>query len=532
MTLLLMLPLLLSTEDAPLLPTGTSPAFQATAYKVETLLQANKFEEAAKLAKMLPRHSVTLSWDDSKVPSELRGRFAAARDEAIKDWTSKIPNFQITIADKGDIKCSFELTLPPPPDSVLPSGAVFFTSDGPNDARIEAVIALKRETPPVKIDPINVKNEVGYAIGAYLGLAGLPRPGGYMGRNDYSTTLQMNVLPWEIKLSGTTLDIADTLRKAAETKTSMIPRKPIMRVNPSQLKADPVVQGAPMRFSLEVVNQGNAPLMLSTYTECGCVQISAPTSVQPGMSGIIQVNVQTAVIEGRLEKSFDIFSNDPDQTQKTIMVSSFVQPVVRFLRKEGFGPIVMSNDGLKQDIYMAIDPSASFNVKKVAIQGIKGVADFEPWEGDMADPELGQPTKHRKGYKISVLVSPTAQTGRIPMTLAVTTDDPQSPLIYGTFMVQWGIVALPERLNFGEINRKDITAYFLVSRPGQPFKIKSVKSDNDFVTVSAEPFRTDIRVSVLISGQVPYGNLDATITVETDDPKQPEIKVPLRAIVK
>src|SRR5476651_1909975 len=103
---LLILSAFLQTDTAPLMPVGSSTEFQATAYKVEQNLEEGKFDEAGKLAQCLPSTSISLQWDDSDVPADLRPGYAAARDSAIADWTKAVPDLQVKLADKGKIKVS------------------------------------------------------------------------------------------------------------------------------------------------------------------------------------------------------------------------------------------------------------------------------------------------------------------------------------------------------------------------------------------------------------------------------------------
>ena len=106
------------------------------------------------------------------------------------------------------------------------------------------------------------------------------------------------------------------------------------------------------------------------------------------------------------------------------------------------------------------------------------------------------------------------------------------PIIYETMYVQWGISA-PADVNFGEIPKAQTGLYFLVSQPGKPFKIRSVESDTDVIKTSVEPMKNgDYRVIVTLLAIVPVGRIDANITIKTDDPKQPVIKVRVLGIVR
>ena len=234
-------------DAAPALPLGSSGEFQATAYRVETLLEEGKFAEAAKLAERLPKRQFTLHWDATGIPVRMTSLYLTACNDAIQDWSKFVNGMQVRFAEKGEVKVSFKETLPPPPDSVYPAGATFFTSDSSAEPRIEAVIALKRDIPPVAIGPRQVQNEVGYAIGAYFGLSRNPKVAGYMGRLDTLGDARLHANLADGKLIEELLTLSDTLRAAAKNKVRLKTSKPTAAINPSVLKHPDMNAGDPLR---------------------------------------------------------------------------------------------------------------------------------------------------------------------------------------------------------------------------------------------------------------------------------------------
>ena len=532
MTPLLLFALLGQTSDLPPIPAGCSPEFKATAYRVESLLSEGKFDEAATIAAKLPRKSIKIEWDDRAVPEKLRPLYLDARDDAVLEWKRLHPDLQVTFGDRADIRISFQEVLPPPADSVMPAGATFFTSDAKDEPRIEAVIALKRDTPPMSIDPRHVENEVGYAIGSFLGIASFPRPIGFMGRSDLLVRLELHASKFELEESRATIALSDALRTAAAKKVKVEVEKPEMYVNPSKLGHDPVSQGDPVTMSLEITNRGKAPLKLWSLVNCSCVQVQVPDTVLPGQTGLAQVSVDTSRVNGFVDKNFVIYSNDPDNPEKRIVVDFWVKPGVRLLRPNGGSTVVVPRDGLKEEMYLVYDPAKPIKVKDIKVNGIKGIVEFTEWKGKLADPELNQPETDRVGYKLSVLLSPTEKRGRIPVSFAIFTENPDS-VIYESCYLQWGIASLPDRVYFGDVKPTGAVAYFILSRPGKPFKIKGVRSSNPLLQTAVETMKNgEYRVTVSLLGNLPAGKMQANIIVDTDDPDQPNVVVPVDAFVK
>src|SRR5207302_7291850 len=102
----------------------------------------------------------------------------------------------------------------------------------------------------------------------------------------------------------------------------------------------------------------------------------------------------------------------------------------------------------------------------------------EAWSGPLADPELNEPEKTRKGFKITVhLTGEMPVPGRNAVTLWVSTADQGFTSIMTTFFVQRGIVVMPAELYLGEITSADARFSILVIGPTNSFHIRRVSSD-------------------------------------------------------
>ena len=93
---------------------------------------------------------------------------------------------------------------------------------------------------------------------------------------------------------------------------------------------------------------------------------------------------------------------------------------------------------------------------------------------------------------------------------------------------------MPDQVYMGEIAASPRRAGFLLSRPGKGFGIVSIKSSNPSLTFTHVAVRDkwEHLVTVQFDGKAPFGVLNAMIEVETDDPNQRKILVPLQAVVR
>lgn len=515
---------------------GTSSAFQEAVRGVKTALIAGKFDEASKLVSHLPKPELTFSWDDSAVPSARRSAFIAARDKAFAVWSqdSSSPTFR-EVKSGADLKFSFSDVLPKSQESNLVQGAVFLTTFLPGEPKVDAVIGLKRGEPLRQVEAMHVSMEVMYAVGASFGLERMPKPGGAMGRTDSVLMLPPSVSPAESIGVRENLLVVDKLRSlAAAKKPVKAEETPVAFIDVKQLNGGEVMQYEPMPMSFQVTNQGTVPLTFQVVPDCSCFSVVYTGTVAPGATNMVKVDVNTGLFPGPLHKSIFVYTNDPDKSVTRIDVHGNVKPIYRFLRSDNDAAVVVPATGKKVTVYLTMPENRPFLVMKAAVAGVKGTVSYEPWDGYLADPEFDEPAKARQGYKFELDLKPGQIQGRFPITLECATNDSLLKTLNYTLYIQSGIVASPARIFLGEILQKtEVRAFTVLSRPGQPFKVTKLVSDSEFVKVSQETFENgDIKIIATIDGRQPIGTFKAQITALTTDPKQPKIPIDIQGVVK
>lgn len=525
--------LALAAQDAaPTMPAGTSPEVLGTAMRVQRALEAGEFETAARLAARLPRREIAVVWDDSAVPEDRRAAFRAAFDAAVEEWASAVPEVKVVRAAKGAAKVSFVPRLPPPPDGFRPAGSVHFYSEDPGEPVVEAVLALQREEPPQPAERTDVRNDVCRMIGACLGLAESPRAFAVMGRLDTLTTVPTRVGPAERQAVLAILEASDALRKAAGSRTRMLASLPEASVRQADFEAPPVLQGVRLSFEVEVTNTGTAPLRIEGVPDCGCFTLRYQPELAPGQSSLVQVFVDTSEVPGAFDKRVLLRTNDPERPEIACRFRSHVRPVYRVLRREGSRPVYLDGGRGEAEVFLLHQPDRPFRVLGATVTGVKGTVEASPWTGTLADPAYGEPESPRVGYRLRITLE-GSPAGRVQASLQVKTDDPDYPVVLANVPVQSGIAAVPASLYLGNLARTPRRAAFLVSRPGQAFRVTGVKPSSPHLRAEALPYRDagDFRVVVEVLPSAPSGNFEAEVVVSTDDPAQPTIRVPVTALV-
>ncbi len=516
---------------APVVPAGANRSFQEAVLAVEDALEKGNFTAAERAFGALPKRRVRVSWDDSKAPADYREGYSVARDSALNEWQAVIQDFSFEIVkDKPDLKFSFAADLTDTPEGI-PTGAVHAYSSDPAEPRLTTVIGTQRGRPSQASTPIDVRNEVAFAMAAYLGMERTNFPGVASFRSDLPLIGQVRVGQTDLLMSGRLLNLVDKLRDAVHKKERLTAARPRLQVEPLRVELPGANQAEPVKFSIQVSNPGNAPLSFRFTPDCGCLSPSYAPILEAGRSAVVTVNVDTVNFVGKLRHKFYVYSNDPEIPYREIPVSIDVEPLYRFSRK-GPSVVQMTDSGADVELILQINETTKMAIRDARLEGNAGTVKMEPWQGEI-EPTPGTKVKG-KGYKFKIHLVRSPVPGRVSTALVVSTDNIVVPVLRTNIFAQRGILAMPEAVYFGEIPKAPSVASTLLSRPDLPFKVIKVVSDSPFfkASVKAQPGGAEYRLVVEFDGRSDYGSIMANITVHTDDPKQPTLVVPVMGTVK
>ena len=518
---------------APILPAGVNADLHRAFVLVEEALEKGQFDEAkAKLA-LLPRTDIVFSWDDSKVPANLRPEFRSTREAAFKLWNERIPEIKLVEGAKPQIKFSFEKELAKLPDSDAPRGIALFFSENPAEPRLESVIGLTRGNPAENISNISLFNEIVFTVGNYLGLAASPFPNSASGRHDFQMPVRSMIQVHEINLVGSVKSAEDQLRKAVEKKQRLTPARPKVTYDPDKIERGPVLQGTPVDLSVQLNNVGNAPVSFRAIPDCSCIAATPGGLTPPGGSSLVKLIINTADIANDFEKHLIVVTNDPDRPYFRVPLHIRTIPRYRFISPKG-SVLIVDEGGLDVDLFLVTPAEYPFQVNSVEVVGNPGAATIEPWKGELADPEYNEPVKPRQGHRIKLHLDEPQVSGRSAATLVLKTDDEKYPELRYPIFAQKGIAVLPASAYLGELGQSERKASMVLSRPTRPFKIEKAECDSAYISVTAEPIKdeTEYILKIVYNEKAPIGDLRAMITVTTNEPKQKTVRIPVMGTVR
>lgn len=493
---------------APILPPGARPSYQKVVGKVLECLEKKDYAGATQIVETMPGKQIRMRWSDNALPAQKRSELRPAREAGTYLWIIKNGDIGITEQGAPDIEIRF---VPEVGDQLIENGS----------PRIVMQIGLKDRKTPLTRE--TVTHLVGRAVGAYFGVSDSPIPGSVMWAGVETHNRVMGV---EAKTAGQNVKVADALRDAIRNKKRLVAVQPKAEVDHQPVNLGEVPQGDRPKFAIKIQNKGQGQLLYRVVPDCNCFGRTQTGELAPGKSNTVNISMETIAYMGLIKKSIAVFTNDPDNPTYDVPVEVFVRPAYRFLREEG-SVVIVPDGGATYEIFLALPDDTKISPQETSFVGIDGSVTVEPWTGTMADPDMNEGAKPRKGYRIRVKLEDTLPEGRAPGTVMMRTTDPDFPELHYTLYAQKGIVALPGTLTLGEIGSAPTRAQFLVSRPRKPFKILSVRSTNSCFSASYVEIKGgyEYKIELVYDGKAPIGDVTGEVTVETDDPKQKQIHV-------
>lgn len=512
------------TLNGPVLPAGINAAIQELFVKIEKDSLDQDFDSATKALDLLPKQKVEISYDDSAVAPQLKRAFLTAARGALQDWQNGINlNFNLLPAGQSkhpDIKISFSPVLRRPDGQSRPLTLATFFSTDPNAPRLDAVIGLKRDQPLVPTNDGEVRNEVGYLVGAYFGLGDLPFPGSYMNHVDVSSTRRAVAPTVEQSTVLKVLDAADTLRRVIPKHFPVLTAEPKCFVDPKKLgQIGELIQGTNASWKIQLTNTGTSPLTWQLVPDCSCFDVDQPTPLPAGGSILAGIRMDTRTYTGPTSKAIFVLTNDPSQPYITIPVSLNISPRFQFVTKPSETVLVDSNGDakIKTSFLVSGTPIA---ISDAQIEGQKGSLVFT------------EKSDHH-GYDFDCSIQGDTIPGRSMFALVLHTNDPVFPTIRHTFYLQRGILVTPDNLYTGRIAQSPQVFTIELSKPDRPFHIYSLTVDNPMFKVDQQSLQGGAlhRVFLKYNGTGDIGRFSGSITIKTDQTDQKLIVIPFSGII-
>jgi len=300
--------------------------------------------------------------------------------------------------------------------------------------------------------------------------------------------------------------------------------RPVIVVRETRKESGVVEEGTVVPFQFEVTNRGQADLEITQVKpSCGCTVTQWDRVIKPGARGIIAAQMNTLSFRDKVTKHLTIFSNDPDRPQVDLTISASLLPLVKISPGRA-AVLAVADKAVSQEFTLERNGGRPMKIVQVIPYASYLKAETTPLPG-------------QGRYRLTVTASPDAPLGRSTAAVAVWTDVEKGGSLTFVITVDRGIVTVPPMLFFGIVPQEMKTpreALATIQRKSTPFHIKSITVNDPNLAAKLETVRegAEYRVTVSYSGGWDPGVRRETLTVTTDDPKQPVIEIPVRAAVQ
>lgn len=291
----------------------------------------------------------------------------------------------------------------------------------------------------------------------------------------------------------------------------------------------PVLAGESTTLTIPVRNEGSAPLrLLEVRGDCGCIRAEAPPEVAPGAQAELKVEFRPAPVwGGEMDKNVHVTTDDPGQPSATIALKATVIPLVAL---SPAGPLIVPFDrGKEERRVLTLTPRGGVAVRFGAPPPAGGVI-----RGRLLPPDPADPPGARR---LEVRVGPIRAPGDFHGTLLVPTTEPKVPRFPITVIAQArsGVVVTPNPVRvpmFSGGPGSEVARMQVFTRRG-PLKLLAVETGDPALAAEIRTRSPDQFHEVLLRyrGGWKKGTLRRPLLVRTDDPRDPEVRIPLEVTV-
>jgi hypothetical protein len=299
---------------------------------------------------------------------------------------------------------------------------------------------------------------------------------------------------------------------------------PVIEVQETTRDGGTVEEGTALKLQFIVANKGSADLELTRVKpDCGCSVARWDKVIAPGKEGAIDAELHTEFMRGKVTKGFTVFSNDPVHPQLRLAVTTQVTPLVNM--KPGRQAMLSVEDG---------PVTTEFTLERNGGRPMK-IVELVPNAPYVTGEWEALPGEGR--YKLKVTATADTPAGRNVVPFVVKTDLPKAGMISLILTIDRGIIATPPMVFYGLLLKDwkgPNDAAVTISRQKGGFHIKEATVDDPKLQTKLETVRdgAEYRVTVTYAGGWEPGIVRKTLTITTDDPKQPVITVPVQAVVQ
>ncbi len=284
-------------------------------------------------------------------------------------------------------------------------------------------------------------------------------------------------------------------------------------------------------YSFKCRNVGSADLVISKVeASCGdCLGIGNwSRTIPPGGEGEIKTFVMTPNQQRGVAKELYVTSNDPISPVVHLEVTGYVRPsqVLFSPRTVGFGS-PRHTESATREINVLVSDEDGFSVTSVS-------SDSPFVDAALAPSKI----KDLPGYTIIATLKPGAPVGDFKAKLTIESTHPLQPKaeVPVTATIRGSIDLDRDMFFLGIVKKgKEAASNVTISTVSKdPLSITKIDNPLDCVSIESKPKTEgkEYTLTATLKPTAPLGNIKGEITIHTNDPDQPTLKLPVYAYVE
>jgi len=291
-----------------------------------------------------------------------------------------------------------------------------------------------------------------------------------------------------------------------------------------------VRQGENVVHAFLVHNAGKAALQFhGANLSLSGMTCRLPREIAPGGDGQIQIEWSTSHLQGRVEAEAIVRMNDPTRPERRLVVTGDVE-----------GPVELKP--LPEVFLSAFQGEIASRALTLVNHQKQPIAARQARPGGAHFTSQLRPIETGRLFEIVVGVAPGVAPGRYDESLMIDVDGPEPVRLEVPvhLLVRTDLYASPDVVELGDIplDRSAQTPgvldmlgqTILVKKRAGQFRIASVRTDVPALLLTKAPLGSSatFRIEVALSlERLARGTLSGSIWIATDDPKIPEIVIPV-----
>lgn len=517
----------------PAIPVGIDEYHRAALNKISDALSKGRPDLAQAGLKGLtfaPTLPVYIDW--APVPTALRPAYRKAAETAMAGWNAVgTGQFKVTQAandESAGLIIVFEKYASAIEHRMLQAECISTQLEGDSPGRRGRLARIGLLVPETNVPhtQASVAHLVAQAIGMGLGLAPDASSLGVMGGDQHVMAPAARPTAAEVALVRQLRDARAKLASFAAAGTRIYLPRAILSIENEEANAGDVQRGEKAHFEFKVTNKGDSPLEIDVKPGCGCTVAEFDHQVAPGKTGRISATLDTTGMRGRIAKSAEVHTNDPDRPTASIRLIANVPSAIAILPAESAMVSLVPDQAATQEFDVHTSGANPPEVTAAVAGSAYTKAELVPVAG----------TGQGHSYKLKLTFSPDMPFGRTVVSTTLRTTAEHEPTVNVTAICDKGIVTMPSSAYLGSITpatSMPVRQVLTLSKPGGSFHITGVQSTDPKLEATFETVKegSQYRVSLRYAGGWSAGPIRAKVMVATDDPKQPSITIPINGVV-